>query len=200
MAEPATPPPGSGVDAHGSPVIDPTKNVLDLVRAGAESSDKILALHVKRLDDLRDMESKHVHELLANTSRYEDLLRQAETKRIDAIRTVDVNAVAEAARVSAAQALTLANQVATSAETLRTQVATVATATATALANALEPLQKAIEDLRKTQYEAQGLRTATVDQRADRGSERSANQWAIGIAIVIALAVMNAGLAYILKH
>lgn len=180
---------GPATDSHNEPVIDPTKNVENLVAAQAAASTVILNLHMQRQDDLRNAdnrrqddlrqaESAHIHEIMATTSRYEDLLRQAETNRINAIRTVDVNAVAEAARVSAAQALTLANQVATSAETLRTQVSTVATATATALANALEPLQKAIEDLRKTQYQQQG-------EKVQRTEGTSNNQWLIGAVISI---------------
>lgn len=74
---------------------------------------------------------------------YDARLREAETARMDAIRTVDVGAVNRAAEVSATQAQTLASQVAVSAETLRTQVAAAATAASTALSAALEPIQAA---------------------------------------------------------
>lgn len=46
--------PGIGVDSKGSAVIDPTKNVLDLVEAS-----------IKRQDDLRDAETRRVNELAA---------------------------------------------------------------------------------------------------------------------------------------
>ncbi len=52
-------------DAAGTP-IDPTKNVLDLVRAA-----------IQRQDDLRDAES-----------RYQTAMREAETRRIDDLATM----------------------------------------------------------------------------------------------------------------
>ena len=47
----ATPPggnPGPGVDAYGQPVVDPTQNVLDLVKAA-----------IQRQDDLREMAHRY---------------------------------------------------------------------------------------------------------------------------------------------
>lgn len=44
--------PGVAVDARGNAVIDPTKNVLDLVQAA-----------IRRQDDLRDAETRRVNEL-----------------------------------------------------------------------------------------------------------------------------------------
>jgi hypothetical protein len=151
--------PGPGVDAAGIPVVDPTQNVLDLVEAS-----------VRRLDDLRAAEAKHVREIADLRSKYDAELRQAESQRIDAIRAVDVGAVNRAAEVSATVASTLAAQVATSAETLRTQVAAAAGAATVALAAALEPIQKDIADLRRAQYEAQGVRTQTGETRLNVGA------------------------------
>ena len=146
---------GLGVDAQGGPVVDPTQNVLDLVAAA-----------IKRQDDLREAESRHVREIANLRAEYIAELRQAEARRIDAIRAVDVGAVQQAAQVSATQATTLAAQVATSAETLRTQVQAAATAATVALAAALEPIQKDIADLRRAQYEAQGVKTQNIDSRS----------------------------------
>ena len=139
------------------PIIDPTKNVLDLVTATT-----------KRLDDMRQASEKHFQDILAIRAVYDERLRVAETARIDAIRAVDVGAVNRAAEVSAQQALALAAQVATSAETLRTQVAA-ATAATINLAAALEPIQKDIADLRRAQYEAQGVKAQTGDSRQSTG-------------------------------
>ena len=149
---------GGKATSDGSPVIDPTKNVLDLVTAA-----------IKRQDDLREAESRHVREIIAVQSMHSEEMRRAEAARIDAIRAVDVGAVNRAAEVSAQQAMTLAAQVATSAETLRTQVAAAATAATVALAAALEPIQKDIADLRRAQYEAQGVKSNVVDRRSDTG-------------------------------
>jgi hypothetical protein len=145
---------GPAVDRQGAPVIDPTKNVLDLVEAGN-----------KRQDDLRNLETAHVREILQMRAEHFKEIREAETNRIDAIRAVDVGNVSRAAEVAATQAQTLAAQVATSAETLRTQVQASATASQIALAAALEPVQKDIADLRRAQYEAQGVKAQTGEGR-----------------------------------
>jgi hypothetical protein len=143
---------GIGVDAHGNPVIDPTKNVLDLVEAA-----------IRRQDDLRVLEARWLRREIEIRAQYDQRLREAESARIDAIRSVDVGAVQRAAEVQLAQATALATQQATMAETLRTQVAAAATASATSLGAALVPLQEAIADLRRAQYEAQGSKTGISD-------------------------------------
>lgn len=165
--------PGIGVDAYGGAVIDPSKNVLDLVDAA-----------VLRLDDLREADNRRLTEIAELRADYDEKLRKAETARIDAIRAVDVGAVNRAAEVSAQQAMTLAAQVATSAETLRAQVAAAATAAVTGLAAALEPIQKDIADLRKTQYEQAGQK-AQVGETRQRGA---------GVGLWIGLAVAGVGL------
>jgi hypothetical protein len=180
---------GPAVDAAGAPVIDPTENVIALVKSG-----------LQRQDDLRELEAKHFRELsrvrseyeerLRNASenaidlrsQYEEKLRLAESNRIDAIRAVDVGAVARAAEVSSQQASTLAAQVATSAETLRGQVAAAAIAAATALATALQPITKSIEDLRAAQYAQQG-------QQAAKTEGRGIDQWFVMAIIAAAAAV-----------
>jgi activator of HSP90 ATPase len=156
---------------------DPTRNVLQLVEAV-----------ISRQDDLRAAEKDHMREVLALRSElgeqerecaketaalraeHNQQLREAEAQRINAIRSVDVEAVQRAAEVQATQASTLAAQVATSAETLRTQVAAAANAATIALAAALEPIIKDIADLRRAQYEAQGQKTQVVETQARGGS------------------------------
>lgn len=167
---------GPAVDRAGDPVIDPTRNVLDLVAAA-----------IQRQDDLRDLTVTHIKEMAELRAEYEDKLRKAETARIDAIRAVDVGAVNRAAEVAALQATTLASQVATVAETLRTQVAAAATASTTALAAALEPIQKDVTELRQVQFQQQGERSATTTDR-EQGYDRrfEARGWiqmAIGLGL-----------------
>jgi hypothetical protein len=181
--------PGPGVDSQGRAVIDPTQNVI----ANLETA-------VKRLDDLREAESKQVHAALNNANElarlraeYDDKLREAESKRIDAIRAVDVGAVNRAAEVSAAQALTLATQVATSAETLRTQVATTAEAQRVALGAALIPLQEAIADLRRVQYEQQGQKTGTMES-TDTHRANASQYTNVITAVILAVAAIAATL------
>ena len=182
--------PGPGVDREGRPVIDPTANVLQLVDAA-----------IRRQDDLRAAESRHIREVAALHVSYgeklrsvETELRRAETDRINAIRAVDREAVNRAADVAATQAGTLAAQVATSAETLRTQVAATATAAATALAAALEPILKSIADLQRAQWEQQGGRAQVVEQRDIRGETRlnwGAVLGAVSVALVLIFGVIG---------
>lgn len=159
---------GPAVDKQGDAVVDPTRNVLDLVGAA-----------IRRQDDLRDVGEKHVRELSALRADYDEKLREAETSRIDAIRQVDVGNVQRAAEVQAAQALTLASQVTTSADALRGQVEAARQQTATTLAAALEPIQKDIQDLRRVQYEGVGSKTQVVESQATAGVS---GMW-VGIAI-----------------
>jgi hypothetical protein len=142
--------------------LDPTANVLGLVDAA-----------VQRQDDLRTSDSSHLREIVTLRAEFEKELRTAEAARVDAIRSVDVQAVQRAAEVAQAQATTLAVQVAASAEAMRTQVAAAAQAATIALAAALEPIQKDIAELRKVQYETAGNRVATLDSRDGRRLDSS---------------------------
>lgn len=168
-------------DERVEPVIDPTKNVLNLVEAESRRLDGVVEAAVRRQDDLRECESRHVREILGLRAEYTGELRRAETERIDAIRSVDVAAVNRAAEVSA--------QVAT---TLATQVATLAASTATAQASALEPFRLAIEDLRRSQWEAQGGKAET------RETGVGVRAWvAIGITALIGFMTVSIGVAAI---
>jgi len=173
-----TPPPGPGVDARGLNVVDPTQNVTALVKAGLE-----------RQDDLRRQETAHMHQLLDLRADYEEKLRIAESKRIDAIRSVDVAAVAQAAQVSATQATTLATQVSASAETLRTTVAASALSAANNLNAALGPIQTSIDALRQAQYQQQG-------QTAQKTEGRDTGQWRTTSVIAVAAVLAS----YLVSH
>jgi hypothetical protein len=138
-------PTGIGVDSAGSPVIDPTANVIALVEAES-----------KRLDEARMAESKRVDEQMALRADYDEKLRQAEAKRIDAIRAVDVNAVAVASQRAADQASVLANQVVQSAEALRTLVASTAATVAQSQQQLANTLSARLTTLEQAQYEGKG--------------------------------------------
>jgi len=172
--------PGSAGDPIGQRVGDPTRNVLSLVRSA-----------IQRQDDLREAAERHVRDMSTLRAVYDTKLREAETARIDAIRAVDVGAVNRAAEVSAQAAATLATQVAVSAETLRTQVAAAAAAATTALAAALEPIQKDIADLRRAQYEAQGVKAQTGETRLNLGAVLGA----VSVLLVLIFGVISVVLA-----
>lgn len=176
---------GPATDRNNSPVVDPTENVLSLVSAAMTRQDdlrnasvaylrEITAIHVSNLEKMAELRTQHSHEL-----------RQAESERINAIRAVDVGAVNRAAEVAATVAATLASQVSTVAETLRTQVAAAATAQTQALSAALEPIQLAVAELRRLQYEQQGEKGARGDVRTEGRDRRDAvadwRGWAFGL-------------------
>src|ERR1039458_3280298 len=150
---------GRPVDAQGLPATDPTKNVIDILDAAVDRQDDLRTAETRLLD----AQIAHTNESARLRAEYDDKLRDAESKRIDAIRAVDVAAVASAAAVVAQQQNILATQVATSADALRLQVAATALAAETKLNTALEPIQKDIRDLRDRMQTDVGLKSAAYD-------------------------------------
>lgn len=176
--------PGPGVDIHGVPVIDPTANVLETIK-----------MAVQRQDDLRIQESSHVREILAIRAEFGEIIqgirsdfdgqfRALEANRINAIRAVDAQAITRAGEVAAVQATTLAAQVSAAAEAMRTQIANTQAQGEANLRTALEPLQVAITDLRRIQYEQQG-------QRVAQGETKDTSKWLIGIVVGIVGAIFT---------
>jgi hypothetical protein len=158
------------VDKFGTPVFDPSKNVLDLVQAAIQRQDDLRSSEAQHQRELVNLRAEYDMRLRSSDQRqadlraaYEEALRKQESARIDAIRAVDVGAVSRAAEVSAAQAQTLATQQQASADALRNQVEQARIATADALAQALAPITKSIEDLRAAQYQQQGEKSSKVE-------------------------------------
>lgn len=165
---------GLGASPAINPLIDPTKNVIDLTDAANRRQDDLRAAHERlmqseimrldalriaesaRLDGLRQEESRRLNEQAVLRSEYESKLAIAEANRINAIRSVDVAAVAIASERASAQAGVLATQVAASAEALRTLV----TSTASAMAQQAQIQQAQLADrlalLERSQYETKG--------------------------------------------
>lgn len=166
--------PGIGVDFRGDAVVDPTKNVLDLVEAERkrqddlreafeklvqtqmQSSSVIETLRATHTKEMNEAESKRVDQQLALRTSYEERLSLAEAKRIDAIRAVDVNAVAVASQRASDQATVLATQVAQSAEALRGLVASTANTVAQSQQVLSTTLSTRITTLEQAQYEGKG--------------------------------------------
>lgn len=132
---------------------DPTYNVLQLVNAAVE-----------RLNDINKIERDSNREVIALNKEilnlhiaYQDKLSIAESRRIDAIRAVDVGAVAIASERATQQATVLANQVSASADALRNLVTTTATAAAAQQQSVSTQLMDRITLLERSQYESKGL-------------------------------------------
>ncbi len=73
--------PGIGVDARGGQVIDPTKNVLDLVEAA-----------IRRQDDLRVAEAKLQDALRIADARLSTAMRVADSQRLGDLRDAGARA------------------------------------------------------------------------------------------------------------
>lgn len=163
---------GPSTDANNAPVVDPTTNVLLLVESG-----------MRRQDDLRLLEVAHLKEISALNSKHGMELRRAETDRIDAIRAVDVAAVAARDLAAAQQAQALATQLATTAETMRVTVAATAAAALTNLGTALEPIQRDVSDLRRVQFEQQGAKVAVTDARDTRQVSTASSGFVVSLVM-----------------
>lgn len=155
-------------------VSDPTKNVLDLVDAERRRQDDLRGafekfvqtqtqnaaiienLRAAHAREMNEAESKRVDQQLALRTSYEERLSLAEAKRIDAIRAVDVNAVAVASQRASDQATVLATQVAQSAEALRGLVASTANTVAQSQQVLSTTLSTRITTLEQAQYEGKG--------------------------------------------
>ena len=175
---------------------------------------------IKRVDDLRVAETIRVNDrfnterfwilkLLDQQHNYDEKLREAESKRIDAIRAVDVAAVSTANDKSAAQALVLANQVSSSSEVLRTLVANTATTVAKQLEDIVSQFNTRMGSVEKAQYENQGKSGVTdpimlelvreikalTGSNSSRGGMEKVAGWVFGGGVVLI------GVLYeILKH
>lgn len=158
-------------------MIDPTANVVAILQAAVQRLDDLAALR-EHCNAEKDTQRRYYEDLLRDRG---EQLRRAESARIDAIRAVDVGNVQRAADVAAAQA-----------DAIRQTVASTATAFDAKLIAVLEPLQTAIADLRRAQYETVGGKAQVIEQRGATGATYAA----IGAGISFLVAVL-AVLAYL---
>lgn len=166
--------------------IDPTKNVLDLVKQS-----------VRRLDDLRAMEATHTREIIKMNREHDNDLRVAEAKRIDAIRSVDQGTTAATAQVQAIAATTLAGQVASTKDAAQAATAAAALASGVALKAETDPLRKDIGDLRQSQWTIAGGRQQGQTERAEADTiTKNKGMW-IGIAVAVFASMASATLTVI---
>ena len=98
--------PGIGVDSHGGAVIDPTKNVEDLVRA----------LEAKTAQ-LRDADNRFNDAQLAATEKFQDFARGAESNLQTALRDSETRRIDQLAEAAQKSATVIANMLAESVRT-----------------------------------------------------------------------------------
>lgn len=172
---------GPSVDRAGTPVVDPTKNVLDLVQALEKRLDAIGALNekireerMKHVDDkivlqakITDMHAMYNADITKLRSEYQKELDQKESDRVNSIRVVDQAAVRNESERSQQAVNTLATAQAATAETLRSAVNTTATNIATQLDRTTSAITERIASLEKAQYTGAG-RATVADPNAER--------------------------------
>lgn len=191
-------------DSHprpiANPVIDPTVNVKDALREAVarfdalrEADRRYAEAEIRRINDLMDLRGV-----------YAEKLEVAEAKRIDAIRAVDVNAIAIANERATAQATVLANQVVATADTLRSLVSTTAAAQKAQLDQTTSQLSERLSSLEKLQYEGKGLSgtvPAAVSERLAQLEEskfRGEGRGTLSGPLMMLLASLGGGLVIFL--
>jgi hypothetical protein len=201
-------PTGLPADSSGRATIDPTKNVGDLVASEGrrhddlrDAQDERITEAVQRSDDLRkafadlvdakithlsdlsQLRYSHAEAMASVRAFYQQLIDTKEAARLDAIRAVDQAAVQRSAEVQQAVAATLASQVAAAAEANRTSVAAAAAAIEVKLATTLAPLNEAVSDLRRMQFQLQGQTAEKAERREVDTGVKGGNQWMVTAAI-----------------
>jgi hypothetical protein len=135
--------------AQEKPAIDPTENVKALQAAGDKRQDDLRAIEA----EMNSLRYSHVNEMMALRAEYEDKLRVAEAKRIDAIRLVDSNSISVANERAVATATALAKTVQDSAQVLSAQATKSADdlrqLVSTTAAESNRNLQQKFEDITK---------------------------------------------------
>ena len=167
-------PTGIPVDRSGGPTVDPTANVIALSAASNVRQDDLrkaaseitalqfrlltakIASEVTHIKELMHAESKRVDQQATLRDHFSEELRKAEANRIDAIRSVDVQAVAVASQRAADQASVLQAQVASSAEALRALVASTAATFAQNLQQTVGGLSTRLTTLEQGSYQLAG--------------------------------------------
>lgn len=182
--------PGIAVDATGGAVVDPTRNVLDLVRAESQRQDglrealkELVANIVSAQDKLNMLRAERDRELLKAAAdrldseaklraEFAAAIRDAETNRVNAIRLVDTQAVQVANERATATASALAKTVQDTAAVLSTQVAQAAEATralvATTAAETNRNVQQRFDGV-ATQITGLSTRITTLEQSGAEG-------------------------------
>jgi len=125
----------------GSPPIDPTANVLKLVEEA-----------VRRLDDIAQIRAAHIREMMVLRATHQQELSAAEKERLNAIRSID------------AQAISLASQQVNSvAQGLETKINNLAEGNRQQLASMATLLQDRLSSVERNQYTGQGAKSQQVE-------------------------------------
>lgn len=149
---------GLGIDAAGGPVIDPTENVKALSEALSQRQDDLRDLNNKYLDARLDAIKEVVTLMAAHSKEIRDL----ESKRVDAVREIDVIARNTAASQALTGIQTLAASTSAEREALRSLVTTTAATIAAQTDRIVQAMTDRIATLEKASYTGLG-KQAVID-------------------------------------
>ena len=209
---------GPSTDAANNPVVDPTKNVTDLVRAQGIKYDELLSLHMRRQDDLRGAENRHTHEIANIRSTMQALLQESRERRQDDIRSLQSSHIErvmelrsnfedqlrekEAARLNAIRAVdvaavseaakVVAAQQLALANTLTTTADTMRASTQLLATNVSETLATSLKPLAEGLAEVQRRLYEQAGAKIQQVEGTGTQRW--GINVVMALVVSLFGL------
>jgi hypothetical protein len=109
-------------NGNGKQVIDPTLNVKELVESSIEHINELLSSQKDRIDGILFAEKDRINELLKITDEHNKELREAESKRLNAIHEVDVVGMASVNDRVNQQSVILSTQITAAAENLKLQM------------------------------------------------------------------------------
>jgi len=87
---------GIGVDAAGNQVIDPTKNVLDLVSAGRDADAKLREADLRYFERMREADTRRIDDMAALRVYYDNI--------IEGMRAESIKLLAESVKENKAEA------------------------------------------------------------------------------------------------
>lgn len=123
--------------------------------------DELRAAEIRRIDDSLSAEARRVDEQMVLREHYEESLRQAEAKRIDANRAGDAAAVATANERAVQQAAALATQMTAMIENTRSLIASSTASATQQLQAATNAMNERISTLERASYEGKGKESLT---------------------------------------
>lgn len=142
--------------------VDPTENVVEYVRSA-----------VRRLDDLAAAQSLGMRREMDLRAQHQRELAAAEKERLDAIRSIDAQAISLASQQVASVAQGLETKINNLAESQRQQLASMATL-----------LQDRLSSVERNQYTGQGIKAQQVEGREQ-------NNWLVGVLVASLVGVLG---------
>lgn len=153
---------------------DPSKNVKERLQDAVKRQDDLRRVEFRGIRNEVSLEVKSVQHEIKDFKSFIKKINKAETKRINAIRAVDVGSVAVANAAAENRATTLAKQ-----------VTDTATAANVSLKAETDPIRKSIDDLRQSQWTIAGS-TAEGREKTDTSRAKSAG-WGLWVGIAAAV-------------